>query len=92
MANEEVRKMEKKYREGSHVRVRILGFRNLEGYAMGTLKVIITSFKNMSSEVSFSGYRYFFTKDGLQWSGFFFVDFSHFHIYYLSFPCALHFF
>ena len=84
MANEEVRKMEKKYREGSHVRVRILGFRNLEGFAMGTLKVIITSFKNMSSD--------FFTKDGLQWSGFFFVDFSHFHIYYLSFPCALHFF
>lgn len=38
VADEEVRKMEKKYKEGSHVRVRILGFRNLEGLAMGTLK------------------------------------------------------
>lgn len=44
MADEEVRKMEKKYKEGSHVRVRILGFRNLEGLAMGTLKVILPSF------------------------------------------------
>lgn len=44
VADEEVRKMEKKYKEGSHVRVRILGFRNLEGLAMGTLKVILPSF------------------------------------------------
>ncbi|KAK1575786.1 hypothetical protein Q3G72_008289 [Acer saccharum] len=38
VAEEEVRKLEKKYREGSHVRVRILGFRHLEGLATGILK------------------------------------------------------
>ena len=39
MAEEEVRKLEKKYKEGSQVRVRILGFRHLEGLATGILKV-----------------------------------------------------
>ncbi|KAK9266592.1 hypothetical protein L1049_021657 [Liquidambar formosana] len=38
VADEEVRKLEKKFREGSRVRVRILGFRHLEGLAMGSLK------------------------------------------------------
>ncbi|XVF75995.1 hypothetical protein PTKIN_Ptkin13bG0232000 [Pterospermum kingtungense] len=37
-AEEEVRKLEKKYKEGSQVRVRILGFRHLEGLATGILK------------------------------------------------------
>ncbi|XWS56135.1 hypothetical protein CRYUN_Cryun09bG0060500 [Craigia yunnanensis] len=38
VAEEEVRKLEKKYKEGSKVRVRILGFRRLEGLATGILK------------------------------------------------------
>lgn len=41
MAEEEVRKLEKKFKEGSHVRVRVLGFRHLEGLATGILKVIL---------------------------------------------------
>lgn len=40
MADEEVRKLEKKFKDGGHVRVRVIGFRHLEGLAMGTLKVI----------------------------------------------------
>lgn len=32
--------MEKKFREGSLTRVRVLGVRHLEGVALGTLKVI----------------------------------------------------
>lgn len=39
MAEEEVRKLEKKFKEGSQVRVRIHGFRHLEGLATGILKV-----------------------------------------------------
>ncbi|KAI9122039.1 hypothetical protein K1719_006728 [Acacia pycnantha] len=35
---EEIQKLQKKFKEGSHVRVRILGLRNLEGLATGTLK------------------------------------------------------
>ncbi|XP_044501490.1 rRNA biogenesis protein RRP5 [Mangifera indica] len=38
VAEEEVKKLEKKYREGTSVRVRILGFRHLEGLATGILK------------------------------------------------------
>lgn len=38
---EEVRKLEKKFKEGSRVRVRILGFRHLEGLATGILKVML---------------------------------------------------
>lgn len=38
VADEEVRKLEKKFKEGSHVRVRVLGFRHLEGIATGILK------------------------------------------------------
>lgn len=39
MAEDAVKKTGKKFKEGSHVRVRILGFRHLEGLAIGTLKV-----------------------------------------------------
>ena len=39
VAEEEVRKLEKTFKEGSHVRVRVLGFRHLEGLATGILKV-----------------------------------------------------
>ncbi|XP_027363474.1 rRNA biogenesis protein RRP5 [Abrus precatorius] len=35
---EEIQKLEKKYKEGNHVRVRILGLRHLEGIATGVLK------------------------------------------------------
>lgn len=42
VAEEEVKKLEKKYREGTSVRVRILGFRHLEGLATGILKVGIS--------------------------------------------------
>ncbi|KAK6244021.1 hypothetical protein QUC31_010430 [Theobroma cacao] len=38
VAEEEVRKLEKKFKEGSQVRVRIHGFRHLEGLATGILK------------------------------------------------------
>ncbi|CAK8570928.1 unnamed protein product [Lathyrus sativus] len=38
IAEEEVQKLEKKYKEGNHVRVRILGLRHLEGLATGVLK------------------------------------------------------
>jgi rRNA biogenesis protein RRP5 len=41
VAEEEVRKLEKKFKEGSRVRVRVLGFRHLEGLATGILKVIL---------------------------------------------------
>lgn len=41
MAEGEVRKLEKKFKEGSCIRVRILGLRNLEGVATGTLKVVL---------------------------------------------------
>ncbi|GKV41870.1 hypothetical protein SLEP1_g49347 [Rubroshorea leprosula] len=38
VAEEEVQKLEKKFKEGTHVRVRVLGFRLLEGVATGILK------------------------------------------------------
>ncbi|KAL5545605.1 hypothetical protein UlMin_005292 [Ulmus minor] len=38
VAEDEVRKLEKKFKEGSRVRARILGLRHLEGLATGTLK------------------------------------------------------
>lgn len=38
VADKEVRKLEKTFKAGSHVRVRILGFKHLEGLAMGVLK------------------------------------------------------
>ncbi|RDY08514.1 rRNA biogenesis protein RRP5, partial [Mucuna pruriens] len=38
IAEEEIQKLEKKYKEGNHVRVRILGLRYLEGIATGVLK------------------------------------------------------
>ncbi|GAB4851487.1 hypothetical protein Ancab_030889 [Ancistrocladus abbreviatus] len=38
VADEEVHKLEKKFKEGSYVRARILGYRHLEGLAMGVLK------------------------------------------------------
>lgn len=38
VADEDVHKLEKKYKEGTVVRARILGFRHLEGLAMGVLK------------------------------------------------------
>ncbi|KAL3841171.1 hypothetical protein ACJIZ3_025762 [Penstemon smallii] len=37
-ADKEVRKLEKNFKEGSHLRVRVLGFRHLEGLATGILK------------------------------------------------------
>ena len=39
MAENEVRNLEKKFKEGTKVRVRILGYRHLEGLATGILKV-----------------------------------------------------
>lgn len=41
IAEEEIQKLEKKYKEGNRVRVRILGLRHLEGLATGVLKVFI---------------------------------------------------
>lgn len=41
IAEGEIKKLEKKYKEGNHVRVRILGLRHLEGLATGVLKVVI---------------------------------------------------
>ncbi|XP_062112321.1 rRNA biogenesis protein RRP5 isoform X2 [Humulus lupulus] len=38
VAEDGIHKLEKKFKEGSRVRVRILGFRHLEGVATGTLK------------------------------------------------------
>ncbi|KAL2326887.1 hypothetical protein Fmac_020314 [Flemingia macrophylla] len=38
IAEEEIQKLEKRYKEGNHVRVRILGLRYLEGIATGVLK------------------------------------------------------
>ncbi|KAF5188525.1 rRNA biogenesis protein RRP5 [Thalictrum thalictroides] len=38
VSDEEIQKLEKKFKEGNHVRVRVLGFRHLEGLAMGVLK------------------------------------------------------
>ncbi|XP_010489787.1 PREDICTED: rRNA biogenesis protein RRP5-like [Camelina sativa] len=37
-AGDEVKKLEKKYKEGNHIRVRILGLKQMEGLAIGTLK------------------------------------------------------
>ncbi|GAB2302519.1 hypothetical protein Dimus_036525 [Dionaea muscipula] len=39
VADEEILKLERKFKEGSQVRARILGYRHLEGLAMGFLKV-----------------------------------------------------
>lgn len=39
VADKEVKKLEKSFKEGSHVRVRVLGFKHLEGLATGVLKV-----------------------------------------------------
>ncbi|MQM05855.1 hypothetical protein Taro_038668, partial [Colocasia esculenta] len=36
--DDEIQKLEKRFKEGMHVRVRILGMRHLDGLAMGTLK------------------------------------------------------
>lgn len=41
VAEVEVKKLEKKFKEGSHVRVRVLGFKHLEGLATGILKVVL---------------------------------------------------
>ncbi|CAL9220483.1 unnamed protein product [Arabidopsis halleri] len=37
-AGDEVTKLEKKFKEGNHIRVRILGLKQMEGLAIGTLK------------------------------------------------------
>ena len=47
---EEVQKLEKKYKEGNRVRVRILGLRYLEGIATGVLKVVIVLLFNLISK------------------------------------------
>lgn len=39
VADKEVIKLEKSFKEGKLVRVRVLGFRHLEGLATGVLKV-----------------------------------------------------
>jgi rRNA biogenesis protein RRP5 len=41
VAEEEVRKLEKTFKEGSHVHVQVLGFRHLEGLATEILKVVL---------------------------------------------------
>lgn len=38
-AGDEVTKLEKKFKEGNHIRVRVLGLKQMEGLAVGTLKV-----------------------------------------------------
>ncbi|KAK9086007.1 hypothetical protein Sjap_026418 [Stephania japonica] len=38
VADDETGKLEKKFKEGNHVRVRVFGFKHLEGLAMGVLK------------------------------------------------------
>ena len=40
VSDKDVKNLEKKFKEGSSLRVRILGVRNLEGVALGTVKVI----------------------------------------------------
>lgn len=40
VSDKDVKNLEKKFKEGSTLRVRILGVRNLEGVALGTVKVI----------------------------------------------------
>ncbi|KAF9598481.1 hypothetical protein IFM89_027915, partial [Coptis chinensis] len=40
VSDKEIKKLEKKFKEGNHVRVRIVGFRHLEGQAMGIMKVV----------------------------------------------------
>ena len=39
VSDKEIRQLEKSFKEGSHVRARVLGFRHLEGLATGVLKV-----------------------------------------------------
>lgn len=39
-------KLEKSFKEGSSVRVRVHGYRHLEGLATGTLKVVCSLFIN----------------------------------------------
>lgn len=50
MAEDDVRKLDKKFKEGSCVRVRILGFRHLEGLATGILKVGLNSSSTLEIE------------------------------------------
>lgn len=40
MSDKDGKDLEKKFKEGTSLRVRILGLRNLEGIAIGTVKVI----------------------------------------------------
>ncbi|KAJ7975952.1 rRNA biogenesis protein RRP5 [Quillaja saponaria] len=65
VAEEEIRKLEKKYREGNHVRVRILGLRYLEGLATGILKTSMSHFKTLifcllTISASSSLFRFFY--------------------------------
>lgn len=71
MAEEEVRKLERRFKEGSLVRVRILGFRHLEGLATGILKVAFILYNNTNAHtrarahthrVSFNDMRVYVTR------------------------------
>ncbi|TQD85713.1 hypothetical protein C1H46_028765 [Malus baccata] len=55
VAEEDARKLEKKFKQGSRVRVRILGFRHLEGLATGTLKGYICNLIETGYFVRFLG-------------------------------------
>lgn len=50
VADKDLRKLEKSFKEGNLVRVRVLGFRHLEGLATGTLKVVTVPFVNYTSK------------------------------------------
>lgn len=43
VADKEIKKLEKNFKEGGLVRVRVLGLRHLEGLVTGVLKVAATS-------------------------------------------------
>jgi hypothetical protein len=51
--------VEKKFREGSLTRVRVLGVRHLEGVALGTLKVINLSMSLFTFEYQYTSPVYF---------------------------------
>lgn len=52
VADKEVKKLEKSFKEGKLVRVRVLGFRRLEGLATGVLKVHLFIVGNYSFDSS----------------------------------------
>lgn len=54
VADKDIGKLDKSFKEGNSIRVRILGYRHLEGLATGTLKVVFSALINYDCDFLFS--------------------------------------